>query len=298
MFLTSPTVFALILKTYGRIDIMTLVSVVIPFYNNVEWLEEAIKSVIDQHHNPLEIIVVIDGAKECTKKLEASYQSITFIHKCNGGSASARNRGLDEANGEYIAFLDSDDLWPKNKIKDQLFFMEVENADVSYHDYYYYDDNKKTNVKKITFTNYAKEIWLRSFVSNKIQISTVMISKAVSKSGIRLDEDFRHGQDIEYFKELALHYDFLHCGEICSRFRVKKGSIGFNPSMQLKYKSHVYHKIKNKRLKLPKAIMFAYYLANLSFILDSVLNKRKLPLVSGLLYFPHYILLRLCRPLL
>lgn len=277
---------------------MELVSVVIPFYSNIDWLDEAIKSVIAQTYSPIEIIVVVDGTKECTKKIKENNSSVIFIDKSNGGSASARNRGIDEANGDYIAFLDSDDLWPEDKIARQLSFMKYNNVDISYHDYYYFDYKSKKNIKRIKLSSYPQDIWLRCFISNKIQISTVMISSSVKECGVRLQEDFKNGQDIEYFKDLALHYDFFHCDEVCSRFRVKKENIGFDAAKQLKYKSNVYKKIRNNNIELPKIISFSYLIAHLFFLLDSFLNRRKIAVISRILYIPHYLLLLIYRPIL
>ena len=173
--------------------------------------------------------------------------------------------------------------------------MEINNIDISYHDYHYFDNKAKKDIKRISFKSYPKDIWLRSFVSNKIQISTVMISKAVKDSGIRLPEDFRNGQDIEYFKELSMHYDFFYCNTVCSRFRVKEENIGFNPTNQLKYKSAVYKKIKIQNLDLPIFIILAYQLANICFILNTAINLKKFRIVSLFFYLPHYIFLRIYR---
>src|ERR687890_532744 len=89
------------------------VSVVIPCYNQARFLGEAIQSVLSQGYTDLEIIVVDDGSKDGTEEVASGYARedprVRLIRRENGGLAEARNRGLAEAGGEYVVFLDSDD---------------------------------------------------------------------------------------------------------------------------------------------------------------------------------------------
>jgi glycosyltransferase involved in cell wall biosynthesis len=100
---------------------VTTVSVVIPTYNRAHWLRYAICSALQQSHRPLEILVVDDGSTDDTGELCAGFgPSVRYIPQENGGCAVARNRGLREARGEYVAFLDSDDVWEPNKLEIHL----------------------------------------------------------------------------------------------------------------------------------------------------------------------------------
>ncbi len=91
---------------------MPTVSVVIPTYNRKALLLEALQSVLAQTYRDYEVIVVDDGSTDHTREaLEPLLPRIRYIAKPNGGEASARNRGIQEAQGDYVAFLDSDDLW-------------------------------------------------------------------------------------------------------------------------------------------------------------------------------------------
>jgi GT2 family glycosyltransferase len=100
---------------------VTTVSVVIPTYNRAHWLRAAICSAVQQSHRPLEILVVDDGSTDETKELCAQFGPLVrHIPQEHGGAAVARNRGLREARGEYIAFLDSDDLWEPSKLQIHL----------------------------------------------------------------------------------------------------------------------------------------------------------------------------------
>jgi hypothetical protein len=100
---------------------MPLVSVIIPTYNRAELVGEAIDSVLAQTHRDLEVIVVDDGSTDHTSEVLRRYgDSIRPIHRRNGGQSVARNTGLGHARGEYIAFLDSDDLFLPRKLELQL----------------------------------------------------------------------------------------------------------------------------------------------------------------------------------
>jgi glycosyltransferase involved in cell wall biosynthesis len=97
------------------------VSVVIPAYNAAPWIAETIDSVLAQTFSDFEVIVVDDGSTDETPNIVSSYEdSIRYLRKRNGGSASARNAGIRAAQGAYIAFVDADDLWMPQKLELQM----------------------------------------------------------------------------------------------------------------------------------------------------------------------------------
>jgi glycosyltransferase involved in cell wall biosynthesis len=100
---------------------MPKVSVIIPTYNREKLIGRAIESVLAQTYTDFEIIVVDDGSKDNTKVVVQQYKgNIKYVYQPNGGSSSARNRGIKESTGEYIAFLDSDDIWIQEKLAIQV----------------------------------------------------------------------------------------------------------------------------------------------------------------------------------
>lgn len=100
---------------------LPLVSVIMPAYNTARYIREAIDSVLDQDYPNKELIVIDDGSTDGTLELLASYgDRIRLITQRNQGSAVARNAGLAAAQGEYIAFLDSDDIWLPGKLRLQV----------------------------------------------------------------------------------------------------------------------------------------------------------------------------------
>lgn len=98
-----------------------LVSIVIPAYNRAHLIGETLRSVLAQTYRPLEVLVVDDGSKDGTHEVvEAFGGPVRCIRQPNGGVAAARNRGLAEARGEFVALLDSDDVWLPWKLEAQV----------------------------------------------------------------------------------------------------------------------------------------------------------------------------------
>lgn len=98
------------------------ISVIIPVYNGERYLNEAIESVLAQHYQPLEIIVVDDGSTDGSVAVaQRFYPAVQFIQQPNLGASVARNRGVAVARGAFLAFLDADDLWVgKHKLQHQM----------------------------------------------------------------------------------------------------------------------------------------------------------------------------------
>lgn len=100
----------------------TLVSVIIPVYNGASFLAEAIESVIDQTYSPFELLVVDDGSTDASADIARSYEPVRYLHQANRGQGAALNHGLDLASGDFIAFLDADDLWLPGKLQAHIDF--------------------------------------------------------------------------------------------------------------------------------------------------------------------------------
>jgi glycosyltransferase involved in cell wall biosynthesis len=92
-------------------------------FNGERFLGEALESVFAQKHRPLQVIVVDDGSTDGTAEVVRSFEDVEYIYQENQGVSAARNRGLEKARGEMIAFLDADDLWKPEKLEKQMQFM-------------------------------------------------------------------------------------------------------------------------------------------------------------------------------
>jgi glycosyltransferase involved in cell wall biosynthesis len=108
------------------------VSVIIPVYNGEQFIAEAIDSILAQQYDPLEIIIVDDGSTDATPDVITPYKnSVRYIRQANRGAASACNTGLTAAQGDMIGFLDADDLWTRNRLREQLpYFTQKPELDI------------------------------------------------------------------------------------------------------------------------------------------------------------------------
>jgi glycosyltransferase involved in cell wall biosynthesis len=96
-----------------------LISVIIPVFNGERYIAEAIESVLAQECDHIEIIAVNDGSTDGTEEVIRSYDGVRYLYQPRQGASSARNSGVECSSGDSLAFLDSDDLWTKNKLEIQ-----------------------------------------------------------------------------------------------------------------------------------------------------------------------------------
>lgn len=127
-----------------------LVSIIMPVYNSQETLEKSIQSVLNQSYNNWELIIVDDCSTDKSRKIISEYAKndmrilpIFNDNKAEFGAADVRNDGLRIAKGKYIMFLDSDDVFLSNKIRNQIQFMVENDVWFSYSDYYVYSDKTR-----------------------------------------------------------------------------------------------------------------------------------------------------------
>ncbi len=126
------------------------VSIIVPVYNVEKFITDTVESVRSQTFENWELLLVLDGCTDRTEDVLAQYcdgvrdQRIRILRQpCNQGAAAARNRGIREAYGRYIAYLDSDDLWRRDKLARQLAFMEECETAFSFTGYEFADENGK-----------------------------------------------------------------------------------------------------------------------------------------------------------
>jgi len=172
-----------------------LVSVIIPYYKNKKFIKNSIMSVIKQTYTNIQIIVIFDeNSKEDLKFI----QKITkldnriklLVNKNNIGAGYSRNNGIKHAKGKFIAFLDSDDTWKKNKLNFQINYMKKNNYSATHTSY-----NIFNSKKKYISTRYAVDLnYEKLLKSCDIGLSTVMISESLIKknlfSSLKTKEDY------------------------------------------------------------------------------------------------------------
>src|SRR5690349_1953676 len=100
---------------------LPLISCIIPVFNGERYLAEAIESILKQSYRPLEIIISDDGSADRTAAVANGFSDhVRYIWQPNAGQAAARNTGLASSHGEFVAFLDADDLWHREKLERQM----------------------------------------------------------------------------------------------------------------------------------------------------------------------------------
>ena len=128
---------------------MPAVSVIIPAYNAQEFLARAIRSVERQTFTDFEIVVIDDGSTDETAEVARGFGSVRYVRGAHGGEAAARNRGLDEARSELVAFVDADDEWLPQKLAQQIAFMQKLGSSFSYTDSYVVRDGPRVRYSSL-----------------------------------------------------------------------------------------------------------------------------------------------------
>ncbi len=279
-----------------------MVSVVIPFYSGLDWLKEAINSVLNQTYQNIEILVINDGSRENINELLDLYgSSAKIISKVNGGPASARNLGIEKSTGKYIAFLDSDDLWLPDKLSKQIRIMELSHLIWSQHSYeMFWDDNDQT--KLINTKSYSGNVYRDCFISLKIQTSCVVVlRKFLMDNNIRFPLEKRYGQDGAFFRQVAKKYPLGYIDGVYSRFRMRGANAGFRAKVQLNDKASIFSEIKTDKdvlNLLPNTIVFAYKVSNIfnkwiNYIDQKyVSNDKIIEIIAKIVYFFPYAIFR------
>ncbi len=197
--------------------LMPKISVIIPTYNRSGMVKEAISSVLAQTEPNLEIIVVDDGSTDDTRIVVESLaeKRVSYFYKTNAGPASARNYGLSKATGEYVAFLDHDDLWPPNYLEVMLSRLEKNTefgAAYSPITAVYPDGGEVKSYKRPD----GKSGWLavNLFKHGFVWTSATLIRREVLKN-FYFDESLKTSyEDGDFFLRLSMKTQFLFVADV------------------------------------------------------------------------------------
>ncbi|MCC6544913.1 MAG: glycosyltransferase [Nitrospirae bacterium] len=210
---------------------MPKVSVIIPTYNREKYIVETLESVFAQTFTDFEVIVIDDGSTDHTADILKPYLGrIIYMQKENGGPGSARNVGLKVVKGEYIAFLDSDDLWLANKLDIQVKFMDHHpEAGLVFTDYEVFceDETGKDIESRKVLIQGDDYSFRRLFQRNFIPTLTVIIRKSCINNVGLFDEskELIVGEDYELWLRIAMRYGIGHIHEITARYREHSNNI-------------------------------------------------------------------------
>jgi glycosyltransferase involved in cell wall biosynthesis len=233
------------------------ITVVIPAYNAAEFLREAIESVLAQTVSPREVIVVDDGSEDQTPEMTASFAPrVKYIRKQRGGPASARNVGISAARGEWIAFLDSDDLWKPNLLESLVRTASRTHAGLVFCDSRQLIDgnaNGPTRLEAYGLKSRLKNLApngvlidpFRLFLEERCYIFTpgVLIRREALLDVGLFDEAFYCGEDLDLWLRLSLRLRFAVTDEVLHLRRVHGKNTGYNWWAKLSGDLQVYEKV-------------------------------------------------------
>jgi glycosyltransferase involved in cell wall biosynthesis len=232
-----------------------LVSIVVTCYNYGRYVIESLDSVKKQTYANLELIIINDGSTDDSDKVIKKWlkenpntaKKTQYVSQKNQGIVFARNKGLDLAQGEYIIFLDADDVLPDDYIKKSVDFAIKNDADVVYGDFHQFSDDGTVNSKMI-FPEFSLETLL---AVNVINISSLIKTSAAKKHSFDAHLNHLSHEDWDYFLGLALGgAKIMHLKENYLHYRIKSNSR--NVTDIKKYMKTYAHIIDKYAKKYPK----------------------------------------------
>ncbi len=224
-----------------------LISIIMPTYNCSKFIGKSIESVLNQTYPKWELIIVDDHSDDDTPIIAKEFQNKDerikyFRLEKNSGAACARTKAMEEARGNYMAFLDSDDLWAKTKLEKQICFMKKNNINISCTSYEKIDENGKLlnkAVKAIPKVGYDR-LLLDCPVGN----STVMYN--AEKLGKFSVPNIRKRNDDALWLQMLKKEPYIYgYPKVLVRYRIRKNSISENKLSLIKYHWQLYRDIEH-----------------------------------------------------
>jgi glycosyltransferase involved in cell wall biosynthesis len=210
------------------------VSVIVPTYNREAFIGIALESVVDQTFPDFEILVVDDGSTDGTEQIleQIQDQRIIYLRQEHSGlPAVARNTGLRHARGEYIAFLDSDDLWTADKLAVQVAYMDSHpEIGLSYANSYQFVEDPGRCLSELILhpgEGLSGRVFDRLYGNQRIPNLTVMIQASVVDTVGLFDEDehLKANEDYEYWLRIAEKYPIGYIDQPLAKYRQHLGGI-------------------------------------------------------------------------
>jgi len=233
-----------------------LVSIIMPNYNSTQFIEESFVSIFNQTYKNWELILVDDYSDddsiEIIESLTADDKRIILIKLAeNSGPAIARNRGIKEAKGRYIAFLDSDDFWHPDKLIKQIFFMQENEIALSYTSYFSIEEESGEIINQI---NIPQRVDYNELLKQNIIgcLTAVYDTKKLAKVYM---PEIQKRQDFALWLKILKKVPYAYgLNEPLAYYRVRKTSVSSNKLLASTYNWKLYREIEN--LPLYKAIYY------------------------------------------
>lgn len=197
-----------------------LVSVVITCYNYGEYVKHSIESVLNQTYSNLEIIIINDGSTDSSDEVISKYlinKNIKYIKQENKGQAVAKNEGIKNSIGEYIAFLDADDIWVSDKLEKQInIIISRPNIGLVYSSMQIIDNDNnivETNINNIYLKNKSGKVTNDLLYDNFVPFSSALITRKCIESAGCFNENIKMGIDWDLWLRISLDFEFDYVDE-------------------------------------------------------------------------------------
>ena len=242
------------------------ISVIIPTYNRASYLAEAIDSVLEQTHPVDEIVVIDDGSTDDTRNIVNQYGYIVkYFRQGNRGPAAARNKGLKVATGDYISFIDDDDLWVPDKIESQLdFFKKYSHIDILFGHHANFsspsDSIQPEILNQVVYEyfrdnfNNLTEAFKYLIVENIISTPSVMFKKQCLKRVAFFDVNLRCAEDYEYWLRFAYHCNMGFMDRVLVKRRIHNDNLIHDYLVRLNSHLKVLESLNSKYPDLPNSV--------------------------------------------
>jgi glycosyltransferase involved in cell wall biosynthesis len=197
------------------------VSVVVPAYNTMKYLPETLDSILHQTFSDFEVLIVNDGSSDNIEEWFEQIQDsrVKSISQQNAGLSSARNTGIRHSQGEYIAFLDSDDTWEKTKLEKQVKYLEEHPSIDLIHTWILLIDEHGISTGRILKSFAVGDVWQQLIQQNIIACLSVMVRRHCVESVGGFDETLRSLEDWDMWIRIAKNHKFAVIQEPLAYYR-------------------------------------------------------------------------------
>ena len=203
------------------------VSVIIPVYNSKQFIGQTIDSVFNQEYQDFEVIIVDDGSCDGTEKVISKYKDrLTYIRKENEGISIARNTGIEQTRGEYIAFIDHDDIWLPEKLREQISLLDNnKEIRICFSDAYIIDEKGRRNGTLFKISPpYSGMVFRQLLEENFIPVITAVVKKEVFKGTGLFNPRYRIAEDWDFFLRVSKRYPVAFINRPLAEYRIHAGS--------------------------------------------------------------------------
>lgn len=185
------------------------VTIIIPVFNAEKYIAETIQSVFNQSHQNWELIIINDGSTDSTESILKLFKDprIKYLKQKNFGVSKARNRGLDIAKGEYITFLDADDILPQASLEKRVHCL-MENPDYNLVDGHIIAKDHEMNVALRRYTPHYKGELLSQLLklNDQVFFGVCYLFRRELIEGIRFNENMTHSEDLFFYIDMSSKY--------------------------------------------------------------------------------------------